>query len=112
MLNQSLVEAKIVPVYDLEGEHSEFILAISLPTKLIFIYSTDSIKRVNNRKRTIRRTLRWLRKGENTIKEYSLYNISKYPIVYLTEDDLTKILGTERKELINEIVEYANNRKS
>jgi ubiquinone/menaquinone biosynthesis C-methylase UbiE len=84
-------------VYDLNGKHSEFSLTISLPTKLIFIYS---IRKVKNRKRSLRRALRWLKKGGVTIREHSSVNVSsKYRSIYLTKDDLTKILGMERKEL-------------
>ena len=108
LLNQSLIEAKIIPVYDLNSEHLGFSLTISLPTKLIFIYS---IRKVKNRKRSLRRTLRLLKKGGVTIREHSPASVSsKYRSVYLTKDDLTKILGMERKELINEIYETFNTR--
>ena len=41
MQTKSLIEAKIIPVYDLNSEHSEFSLTISLSTKLIlFIRQT------------------------------------------------------------------------
>ena len=105
MLNQFLIEARIVNVYNLNGITYRKSIVIFLPTRTIFFYPVNgNLVLVRNKKYSIRRLLRWAKRG-------CCFNIQKaelisqnYPTVYLQEKDLEKIIGnkTLRNEIYNE----------
>ena len=108
MLNQSLIEARIIEAIDLLHINQYLGFVIPLSSRLVIIRIESCTRKVKNHKR---RTLEWIlrmaRRGRCTIAEKSKTDIefleNPLYIASLTKDDLTKILGTERKELINEI---------
>jgi hypothetical protein len=105
MQTKSLIEAKIVNVYNLNGKTYRKSIVIFLPTRTIFFYPVSgNLVLVRNRKYSIRRLLRCAKRG-------CCFNIQKaelisqnYPTVYLQEKDLEKIIGnkTLRNEIYNE----------
>lgn len=111
MLNQSLIEAKIIPVYNIKSPIYRKYIVIFLFTKTIFLFPANrELRLVKNRKYSIRRLMRWALKGcKVEIQKADHNSISGYPTVYLTKDDLEKMIieiGDKEKEtLINEIYE-------
>ena len=115
MLNQSLIEAKIVPVYDFNNVTYERKIVIYLLTKTIYLCPIrGGLLLKKNRKYSSRRLLRWARRG-------CVINIQEsepipfgYQIIYLTREDLEDLfVGVPYKkkmELIKEIYEI-NTRK-
>ena len=109
MLNQSLIEAKIIPVYNIKSPIYRKYIAIFLFTKTIFLFPAKrELRLVRNRKYSIRRLMRWALKGcKVEIQKADHNSTSGYPTVYLTKDDLDRmmvgILDKEKDKLINEI---------
>ena len=118
MLNQSLIEAKIIPVYNIKSPIYRKYIAIFLFTKTIFLFPAKrELRLVRNRKYSIRRLMRWALKGcKVEIQKADHNSTSGYPTVYLTKDDLDRmmvgILDKEKDKLRNEIYnETLNTRK-
>ena len=105
---KSLVEAKIIPVYNIDNVTYERKIVIYLPTKTIHLYPImGGLLLRKNRKYSSRRLIRCIRRG-------SIINIQKsepipfgYQIIYLTREDLEDLFKgvyyKKKIELINEI---------
>ena len=107
MLNQSLIEAKIVPVYNIKSNIYRKYIVIFLPTKTIFLFPAKrELRLVRNRKYSIRRLMRWALKGcKVEIQKADHNSTSGYPTVYLTKDELDRMMVEilDKDKLINEI---------
>ena len=108
MLNQSLIEAKIIPVYNIKSPIYRKYIVIFLSTKTIFLFPAKrELRLVRNRKYSIRRLMRWALKGCKVEIQSAYHNSTPgYPTVYLTKDDLDRMVGIwdkEKDKLINEI---------
>lgn len=113
MQTKSLIEAKIIPVYNLNNVTYERKIVIYLPTKTIHLYPIrGGLLLKKNRKYSSRRLLRWARRG-------CVINIQEsepipfgYQIIYLTREDLEDLFKgvyyKKKIELINEIYETFN----
>ena len=115
MLTESLIEAKIVPVYNLNGLTYQKGIVIFHPAKTIYFYpAKGGLRFVRNKKYSIRRLLRWALRGCKVVIQGAEHMSNIYPIVYLTKDDLEKMFrklwNKEKEKLINEIYEI-NTRK-
>ena len=110
----SLIEAKIVPVYNLNGLTYRKGIVIYLSTKTIYFYPAKGrLRMIGNRKYSPRRLLRWALKGCKIVIQGADHISSRiYPTIYLTKDDLEKMMGgvwvKEKEKLINEIYETLN----
>ena len=107
---KSLVEAKIIPVYSFSGLTFRKNIVIFLPTKTIYLFpAKGGLRMVRNRKYSLRRLMRWALKGCKVVIQGSDHTTSGYPIVYLTEDDLDRMMSgiwvKEKDKLIKEIYE-------
>ena len=110
---KSLVEARIIPVYNLNNVTYERKIVIYLPTKTIYLCPIrGGLLLKKNRKYSSRRLLRWARRG-------CVINIQEsepipfgYQIIYLTREDLEDLFKgvyyKKKIELINEIYETFN----
>ena len=107
MLNQSLIEAKIIPVYNIKSPIYRKYIVIFLSTKTIFLFPAKrELRLVRNRKYSIRRLMRWALKGCRVeIQKADHNSTSGYPTVYLTKDYLDRMMigNWEKDKLINEI---------
>ena len=105
MLNQSLIEARIIEVRDVMSRFSSINIIIPLSSYMIILHPacTRSVK--NKKRRTLNYILRIARKGCIVTKQTNLDILEHYLyIVYLTEEDLDRMLvGKEKDKLINEI---------
>jgi hypothetical protein len=64
MQTKSLVEAKIIPVYNIKSPIYRKYIVIFLPTKTIFLFPAKrELRLVRNRKYSLRRLMRWALKG-------------------------------------------------
>ena len=110
MQTKSLIEAKIIEVRDVMSRFSSINIIIPLSSYMIILHPacTRSVK--NKKRRTLDYILRTARKGCIVTKQTNFDILEHYLyIVYLAEEDLGRmIVGTERKELINEIYETFN----
>ena len=102
MLNQSLIEAKIIEVRDVM---SRLNIIIPLSSYMIILHPacTRSVK--NKKRRTLNYILRTARKGCIVTKQTNFDILEHYLyIVYLAEEDLEKmIIEVDKKNIINEI---------
>ena len=107
MLNQSLIEAKIIPVYNIKSPIYRKYIVIFLSTKTIFLFPAKrELRLVRNRKYSIRRLMRWALKGcKVEIQKADHNSTSGYPTVYLTKDELDRMMVEilDKDKLINEI---------
>ena len=112
MLNQSLIEVRIIEVRDVMSRFSSINIIIPLSSYMIILHPacTRSVK--NKKRRTLDYTLRTARKGCIVTKQTNLDILEHYLyIVYLTEEDLEKmIIEVDKKNIINEIYETFNTR--
>ena len=108
---KSLVEAKIVPVYRISSPTFRKNIVIFLPTKTIYLFpAKGGLKMVGNRKYSLRRLMRWALKGCKVNIQGTTPISRIYPIVYLTEDNLDRMMSgvKEKDRLIKEIYETFN----
>lgn len=116
MLNQSLIEAKIIPIYSIRSHTFRKNIVIFLPTKTIYLFpAKGGLRMVGNRKYSLRRLMRWALKGCKVVIQGPEHMLNIYPIVYLTEDDLDRMMSRiwvkEKDKLIKEIYNETNTRK-
>ena len=108
MQPESLIEAKIVQMYNLNGLTYRKGIVIFHPTKTIYFYPTKGrLRFVRNKKYSIRRLLRWALRGCKVVIQGEDHISRIYPTIYLTKDDLEKMFGEfrnkEKEKLISEI---------
>lgn len=105
MSTESLIEAKIIEVRDVMSRFSSINIIIPLSSYMIILHPacTRSVK--NKKRRTLDYILRIARKGCIVTKQTNLDILEHYLyIVYLTEEDLEKmIIEVDKKNIINEI---------
>ena len=110
MQPESLTKAYIIQVFDLDRKHSNFVLIISLLSKLILISPVDKPKKVENRKRSVRRFLRVLKREGGIIRTQGPESLPlNLPHIYLREEELKEILKDEYEKIINTRINSGNN---
>lgn len=116
MLNQSLIEARIISVYHLNNVTYERKIVIYLPTKTIHLCPIrGGLLLKKNRKCSSRRLLRWARRG----CVINIQELEPTPFgcqtIYLTREELEDLFKgvyyKKKMELISEIYETFNTRK-
>lgn len=109
MQPEYLTKAYIIQVFDLESKHSDFALVFSLPSELILIFSNDKPKRMENKKRSVRRFLRVLKRDGGIIRIQEPESLPlNLPHIYLKDEELKEILRDEY-EKINTRINSRNN---
>ena len=104
-----LTKAYIIQVFDLDGKHSNFALIFSLPSELILVFSNDKPKKVRNRKRTVRRFLRVLKRDGGMVRTQKPETLPpNLPHIYLRDEELKEIFKDEY-EKINTRINSRNN---
>ena len=109
MQPEYLTKAYIIRVFDFEGKHSDFALVFSLPSEQILIFSNDKPKKIENRKISVRRFLRVLKRDGGMIRTQEPESLPlNLPHIYLRDEELKEILKDEY-EKINVRINSRNN---
>ena len=115
MQTKSLIEARIIKIYDITYTFFSIIITIQLPTKLIILHPSNSSRRVRNKKKLRLGWILWMAKNLGCIVTEQKKNrellIDSLYTVYLEREDLEKMIRYDQM-ILTEVLDYANNREN